>query len=95
MTLLLKENTQTILLLGASRGLGAEMAGEFAKRSWNVVGTVRGLARTGLNDLADLHAGQITIEQLDITRRDQIAALGERLSGQRFDMLFVNAGIAI
>ena len=95
MTLLLKENTQTILLLGASRGLGAEMAGEFATRGWNVVGTVRGLARTRLHDLADLHAGQIAIEQLDITRQDQIAALGERLSGQRFDMLFVNAGLAI
>ena len=94
MTLLLDENSQSILLLGASRGLGAEMAGEFARIGWNVVGTVRGLAGTRLHDLADLHAGQIAIEHLDITKRDQIVALRERLAGQRFDMLFVNAGIA-
>lgn len=94
MTPPLDDTPQTILLIGASRGLGAEMVGEFAKRGWSAVGTVRGSARTRLHDLADLHAGQIAIEQLDIARREQIAALRERLSGQRFDMLFVNAGIA-
>jgi NAD(P)-dependent dehydrogenase (short-subunit alcohol dehydrogenase family) len=88
------ENPPTILLLGASRGLGAEMAGEFANRGWTVVGTVRGVARTRLHDLADRHTGRIAIEQLDIAKRDQITALRERLAEQRFDMLFVNAGIA-
>ena len=34
--------TGTILLIGASRGLGYAMAAEFLKRGWNVVGTVRG-----------------------------------------------------
>ncbi len=85
---------QTILLVGASRGLGAAMAAEFAKRGWSVVGTVRGDARTALHDLADRHPNQVTIEQLDITEPDQIAALRERLAGGGFDMLFVNAGVA-
>ena len=85
---------QTILLLGASRGLGAEMVAEFAKRGWNAIGTVRGSARTRLHELAERHAGRIAVEQLDITRRDEIEALGHRLSGRRIDMLFVNAGIA-
>jgi NAD(P)-dependent dehydrogenase (short-subunit alcohol dehydrogenase family) len=89
------EATPTILIVGASRGLGAEMAGEFATRGWTVVGTVRGAARTRLHDLADAHAGRIAIEPLDITQRDQIAALRDRLAGRRLDMLFVNAGIAI
>ena len=88
------ENAPTILLVGASRGLGAAMAGEFAARGWNVVATVRGPARTKLHDVADLPPGRIAIEQLDVTKRDQIAVLHERLSGQTFDMLFVNAGIA-
>jgi NAD(P)-dependent dehydrogenase (short-subunit alcohol dehydrogenase family) len=37
---------KTVLLVGASRGLGYAMAEEFLSRDWNVVGTVRGHART-------------------------------------------------
>ncbi|BCW86905.1 hypothetical protein sos41_00280 [Alphaproteobacteria bacterium SO-S41] len=88
------ENAPTILLLGASRGLGAAMAGEFAQRGWHIIGTVRGADRTKLHELAELHAGRIAIEQVDVTKRDQIAALRERLSGRQVEMLFVNAGTA-
>jgi NAD(P)-dependent dehydrogenase (short-subunit alcohol dehydrogenase family) len=83
-----------VLLIGASRGLGAALAGEFAKRGWRVVGTVRGEARTQLDEFADQYPGRIVIERLDITRREQIGALQERLADQRFDILFINAGIA-
>jgi NAD(P)-dependent dehydrogenase (short-subunit alcohol dehydrogenase family) len=85
---------QTLLLVGASRGLGHAMAAEFLKRDWNVVGTVRGgKTRTLLHDLADAYGGRVEIEILDINQPDQIVALHDRLSGRRFDMLFVNAGI--
>ncbi len=84
----------TILLVGASRGLGLAMAAEFLKKGWNVVGTVRGGGGTELHDLADEHPGRIEIESLDITEPDQTAALRDRLSGRSFDVLFVNAGIA-
>ncbi len=84
----------TILLIGASRGLGLAMADEFRKRGWNVVGTVQGSARTDLHDLADEHPGRVEIESLDITEPDQITALHDRLSGRSFDILFHNAGIA-
>jgi NAD(P)-dependent dehydrogenase (short-subunit alcohol dehydrogenase family) len=82
----------TILLIGASRGLGHAMAAEFVKRGWNVVGTVRGNARTNLHDLADKHKGQIEIDHLDVTELNQIKTLHDRLSGRSFDILFVNAG---
>jgi NAD(P)-dependent dehydrogenase (short-subunit alcohol dehydrogenase family) len=88
------DNAPTILLIGASRGLGLAMAAEFLKRGWRVVGTVRASAGTGLHDLAEAQADRITIEYLDITKRDQITALRRRLVGQGFDMLFVNSGIA-
>jgi NAD(P)-dependent dehydrogenase (short-subunit alcohol dehydrogenase family) len=88
------ETPPSLLLIGASRGLGAALVGEFAGRGWSVVGTVRGEAQTPLHDLADRHAGRIAIERLDITRPDEIAALRECLAGRRFDMLFVNAGAA-
>jgi NAD(P)-dependent dehydrogenase (short-subunit alcohol dehydrogenase family) len=83
-----------LLLIGASRGLGLAMAAEFVTRGWGVVGTVRGTARTGLHDLADAQPDHLAIEQLDITEPDQIAALRHRLAGRRFDVLFVNAGVA-
>ena len=86
-------SSRTILIVGASRGLGHAMAAEFLKKGWNVVGTVRGGAtRTKLHELADEFEGRVEIEILDITDQDQIAALRHRLSGRMFDILFVNAG---
>ena len=84
----------TILLIGASRGLGLAMAVDFLKRGWSVVGTVQGDARTLLHDLADEHPGRVEIAPLDINEPAQIAALHARFSGRRFDILFHNAGIA-
>ncbi|HTH75251.1 MAG TPA: SDR family NAD(P)-dependent oxidoreductase [Trinickia sp.] len=85
--------TPSILLIGASRGLGHAMAAEFVKKGWHVVGTVRaGAGRTLLHDLADGHPSQVEIETLDITRPEQLRALRERLFGRIFDVLFVNAG---
>ena len=93
-TAVLSDPAGTILLIGASRGLGLAMAGEFLKKGWNVVGTVRGGGkRTMLHDLADEFDGRVEIEILDICEPDQVVALRERVSGRVFDMLFVNAGV--
>lgn len=88
------ETPGTILLVGASRGLGHAMAAEFLTKGWTVIGTVRGAARTPLHALADAHGERMRIEQLDVTAPDQIAALRERLHACRLDILFVNAGTA-
>lgn len=85
---------KSILLIGASRGLGYGMAADFLKKGWHVVGTVRGAGRTALHDLADQYDGCLDIESVDINETDQTAALRERLAGRRFDILFVNAGTA-
>ena len=87
------ESAGTILLVGASRGLGLALAAEFLRRSWNVIATVRGNARTGLDDLARDHVGRLEIEHLDITHSDEIDALHHRLATRTLDILFVNAGI--
>ncbi|KVK83626.1 3-oxoacyl-ACP reductase [Burkholderia cepacia] len=87
------KNAPTILLVAASRGLGLAMAEQFLNKGWRVTGTVReGSGRTRLHDLADRFAGRLDIETLDICEPAQLAALRERLSERRFDMLFVNAG---
>lgn len=85
--------TPTILLIGASRGLGHAMAAEFLKKGWNVVGTVRDHApSTLLHDLARAYPGRVEIEMLDITRPEQLDVLADRLTNRVFDILFVNAG---
>lgn len=89
----LQRTAASIVLIGASRGLGHAMAAEFLNKGWNVVGTVRGGGtRTLLHDLAAQYAGRVEIELLDLCEQDQIAALHQRLAGRRFEMLFVNAG---
>lgn len=88
------DSAGTILLIGASRGLGLAMAADFLGREWNVVATVRGNDRTDLHDLADRSNGRLAIAQVDITVPEQIADLRDRLAGGLFDILFVNAGTA-
>ncbi len=84
----------SILLVGASRGLGHAMAEAFVQRGWTVVGTVRGDTRTLLHALAEKHPAQVSIESVDITDTVQVAALRDRLAQRRFEVLFVNAGTA-
>jgi NAD(P)-dependent dehydrogenase (short-subunit alcohol dehydrogenase family) len=86
-------STETVLIIGASRGLGYAMAGEYLKHGWSVVGTVRGESRTQLHDLAAKSDGRVQIETLDVNFPDQVAALRTRLAGRTFDVLFVNSGV--
>ncbi len=86
-------STKTVLIVGASRGLGYAMAEEYEKRGWSVIGTVRGDSRTPLHDLATKSEGRVEIEQVDINFPDQIAALRDRLAGRSLDLLFMNSGV--
>jgi NAD(P)-dependent dehydrogenase (short-subunit alcohol dehydrogenase family) len=86
-------STKTVLIIGASRGLGYAMAEEYLKHGWSVVGTVRGESRTKLHDLAAKPDSRVQIENVDINFPDQVAALRTRLAGRTFDVLFVNSGI--
>jgi NAD(P)-dependent dehydrogenase (short-subunit alcohol dehydrogenase family) len=82
----------TVLLIGASRGLGYAIAEEYVNRGSKVVATVRSHGRTQLDELQDTARGRLEIEHLDITAPEQIQALKDRLANRKFDLLFVNAG---
>ncbi|QBB72315.1 SDR family NAD(P)-dependent oxidoreductase [Pseudolysobacter antarcticus] len=84
----------TALIVGASRGLGLTMAEEYAKRGWHVIATVRGTGKTALHELAQRSEGRIEIESVDIANADEITSLRQRLQSRKFDLLFVNAGVA-
>lgn len=82
------------LVIGASRGLGLVLAGELARRGWQVIATTR---RSGgeLQANADAWNGRLNVESLEMTSTEQLATLRDRLEGDgcRLDLLFVNAAI--
>jgi NAD(P)-dependent dehydrogenase (short-subunit alcohol dehydrogenase family) len=83
----------TILLIGASRGLGLGLAGEYLARGWQVIATARNPASaTGLTALASKHGAQLRIEAADVAAPDAGARLAERLAGTTLDVIFVVAG---
>ncbi len=84
----------TVLIIGASHGLGLAMVEEYLDRGFEVVATIRGSDRTALHERAESAGGRLEIENLDINVPEQLDALCERLAARRFELLFVNAGVA-
>lgn len=86
---------KTAIIIGASRGLGLGLAREFARRGWQVTATARDASSA--KELAATIAAsdeKIAVEQVDINLPDRIAALASRLALCRFDLIFINAGVA-
>ena len=82
-----------LFLIGASRGLGFALAGEYLKRGWQVVATERTKSSSQLHNLVEAYAGRLEIETVDVNHPAQVAALRARLAPRKFDLLFVNAGV--
>jgi NAD(P)-dependent dehydrogenase (short-subunit alcohol dehydrogenase family) len=84
---------KSILLIGASRGLGYAMVQEYLARGWRVTATAREGSTGRLLELATAHDGALEVDTVDITVPAQVAELHDRLATRRFDVLFVNAGV--
>ena len=68
----------TILITGANRGIGLELAKQYAGDGWSVIATARDPKNAdGLNALK----GDIRIEALEVTDEKQIKALAKALKG--------------
>jgi len=74
----------TILVTGAGRGLGLELARQYAADGWRVIGTVRG------GDLKNIGVETLTA---DVTDTAEVKDLARKLKGVPIDVLFCNAGI--
>lgn len=81
---------RTVLIIGASRGLGLGLAKRFSSQGWQVIATVRDPQRA--DALASV--ANTRIEQLDIDDAANVDTLAHRLSGTSLDALFINAGIS-
>jgi len=88
-----QSSQKSLLIIGASRGLGLALAEEHLKRGWRVVATERGSSKSGLSGLLPAYGDRLEIEKVDIVHPDQVAALRARLASRKFDLLFVNAGV--
>ncbi|MGE6527785.1 SDR family oxidoreductase [Pseudomonas sp. NPDC077382] len=81
---------KTVLIVGASRGLGLGLAKQFSSEGWQVIATVRNSQQAD----ALRQIPRVRVETLEMTDATSIEALAERLEGARLDVLFVNAGVA-
>ena len=86
------EHNKTILLAGASRGLGLGLTEEYLNRGWQVIATARNPGQA--EGLTKLRNERLTVEQLDVADLASVRALAGRLGGRTLDVLFVVAGMS-
>ncbi len=85
---------KTVLIVGASRGLGLALAEEYCGRGYQVIATLRSPSQA-LDALATRFPSNLEIETADITDLPSLRSLKQRLSDRRIDTLLVNAGICL
>jgi len=74
----------TVLITGASRGIGREFARQYEAGGWRVIATCRDPSKYDLDGEA---------YRLDVTDPENVAALHSELYGESIDLLINNAGI--
>ena len=88
---------KTILITGASSGIGAGMAREFAKKGYNLAICARRMERleTLKQELESQYAIQVSAKTLDVTNYDQVFEVFRAFKDDfgSLDRVIVNAGI--
>ncbi|MEZ6233986.1 MAG: SDR family oxidoreductase [Phycisphaerales bacterium] len=82
--------SQTIVVTGASRGIGLGLVKAMVSRRHAVIGTVR---KDG--DAAAVREAGASVEVVDVGDEGSIKALGARLGGRGIDVLVNNAGMSV
>jgi NAD(P)-dependent dehydrogenase (short-subunit alcohol dehydrogenase family) len=78
----------TALIIGASRGIGKELAIQYLADGWRVIATARKAA--DCDALTELGA---EAHQLDVTNVEACAAIGWKLDGEQLEVAVLNAGV--
>lgn len=82
------DKAQTVLITGANRGIGLELARQYSGAGWRVIGTAR--RPDAAAELASLGADVL---QLDVTDQQSVLGVAQALDGRPIDLLINNAGI--
>jgi NAD(P)-dependent dehydrogenase (short-subunit alcohol dehydrogenase family) len=83
-----KEHMSTVLIIGASRGLGLEFVKQYLAAGDKVIATARKAV-----DVKKLTALGATASQLDVTQPDDFVALKALLGRKQIDVAIYNAGV--
>ncbi len=78
----------TALIIGASRGIGLELARQYKADGWRVIATAR-----KPDDVKYLASLEMLALPLDVTSADSIAGLGWNLDDELLDVAILNAGV--
>src|SRR5262252_6057923 len=88
-----RAETATVLITGTDRGLGLELARQYAAAGWSVIATARDPEHaTELRALAGANR-KISVDALDVTDHASIAALAAKYAHTPIDVLINNAGV--
>jgi NAD(P)-dependent dehydrogenase (short-subunit alcohol dehydrogenase family) len=83
-----------VLITGANRGIGLELARQYAADKADVIGCCRNPETAeALKELVSSSGGRVRIMRLDVAEEASIASLKDRLGDQPIDILINNAGI--
>ena len=81
----------TVMVIGASRGIGLELVRQYAAADWRVHATTRTPLQPGALGAS---AGDVVLHALDVRDAQQIGALAQEVEPEGIDVLIHNAGVA-
>ncbi len=84
----------TVLITGASSGIGLEFAKQYAALGWDVLATHRHEATPSALAEAAAHSSRIRLEPLDVTSESHVRAFVGKLESAPIDVLINNAAVA-
>ena len=80
----------TVLITGASRGIGLEFVRSFAADAWSVHACCRQPEKAAALEAVE---GEVSVHRLDVTVGLRVAGLARELADEPIDLLLNNAGI--
>jgi NAD(P)-dependent dehydrogenase (short-subunit alcohol dehydrogenase family) len=83
----------TVLITGASRGIGLELARVYVQRGDRVIAAAREPSRAEALAMLAKETGRITILAFDVTDTAALAAAAKRIADTPIDLVVANAGI--